>query len=34
MLTKADVKPLKDLGWSANIQIKEGIEDCFRRLVE
>ena len=34
MLTKADVEPLRKLGWSADIQIKEGIEDCFRRLIK
>ena len=32
MLTQANVKPLKQLGWSANINIKDGISDCFRRI--
>ena len=32
MLTKADVEPLNNLGWTAKINIEEGIEDCFRRL--
>tara|TARA_R110002074_G_scaffold297492_2_gene469003 strand:+ start:48 stop:575 length:528 start_codon:yes stop_codon:yes gene_type:complete len=32
MLTSADVSPLASLGWSANVDIKEGISDCFRRI--
>ncbi len=32
MFTKADVEPLNNLGWTAKINIEEGIEDCFRRL--
>ena len=34
MLTRGDIEPLKNLGWSASIGITEGIEDCFRRLVK
>jgi len=32
MLTKANIQPLQALGWTAKTNIKEGIEDCFRRL--
>jgi UDP-glucose 4-epimerase len=32
MLTCANVKPLSDLGWVANIDIRKGIDDCFRRI--
>ena len=30
--TKADVRPLSDLGWNTEIAIKDGIEECFREL--
>ena len=32
LLTKADMSPLKALGWEPKINIKEGISDCFKRL--
>jgi len=32
--TKAKISPLKSLGWTASIDIFEGIEDCFRRIRE
>ena len=32
LTTKADIKPLKKLGWCANISIVDGIRDCFTRL--
>jgi nucleoside-diphosphate-sugar epimerase len=28
--TRANIQPLKDLGWSADIPIKDGISECFR----
>lgn len=30
--TKANTKPLEDLGWKHKVSISEGIEECFRRL--
>jgi len=30
--TRANIDPLKELGWSARINIKDGIRDCFVRL--
>ena len=30
--TKANITPLKGAGWTAKIDIFEGIEDCFRRI--
>ena len=30
--TRANVQPLKDLGWSADISIVEGISECFRSI--
>jgi len=30
--TKANIEPLKSLGWEPKHTIKEGIHDCFRRL--
>jgi UDP-glucose 4-epimerase len=33
LLTRGATEPLKKLGWTASIGIEEGIEDCFRRLV-
>jgi len=30
--TKAKISPLKSMGWSASIDIFEGIEDCFKRI--
>ncbi len=30
--TKANTKPLKDLGWCVSINIKDGIHECFQRL--
>ena len=32
MVTKADMQPLKEIGWSPKISIKEGISDCFKGL--
>jgi UDP-glucose 4-epimerase len=32
MITKANISGLAELGWLANIEIREGISDCFRRL--
>jgi nucleoside-diphosphate-sugar epimerase len=29
MLTQAAVKPLKDLGWGAEISVRAGINKCF-----
>ena len=30
--TKANITPLSGAGWTAKIDIFEGIEDCFRRI--
>ena len=30
--TKANIEPLKELGWTADVDIREGIRDCFVRL--
>ena len=30
--TKADVRKLRNIGWSANISIKDGIDSCFKEL--
>jgi UDP-glucose 4-epimerase len=30
--TRANVQPLKDLGWSAEISIVDGISECFRSI--
>jgi UDP-glucose 4-epimerase len=32
LLTKADMSPLKELGWEPKKQIKEGISQCFEIL--
>tara|TARA_R100001510_G_C7594658_1_gene163220 strand:- start:3 stop:923 length:921 start_codon:yes stop_codon:yes gene_type:complete len=32
LMTKAIIEPLKELGWTAKIQIRDGIENCFRQL--
>jgi len=32
LLTKADMSPLKELGWEPKIHIKEGISKCFELL--
>jgi len=32
LTTKANVEPLKKIGWSADIEIRDGIRDCFVRL--
>ena len=32
LLTKADVKPLKNLGWQTEISIREGIIQCFKKI--
>ena len=32
LTTRADIEPLKQIGWSAEINIKDGIKDCFVRL--
>ena len=31
-LTKADIQPLRDLGWEPQYTIEKGIHECFRRL--
>mgnify|MGYP003111101343 CR=1 FL=1 len=33
LLTRANTKPLKNLGWSAKISIEEGINNCFNTLM-
>ena len=30
--TKADIQPLRDLGWDPKYTIEKGIHNCFRRL--
>ena len=30
--TKANIAPFKKIGWTANINIFDGIEDCFARI--
>ena len=30
--TKAKIDPLKSMGWTAGVDIFEGIEDCFKRI--
>jgi len=30
--TKANIEPLKEIGWHAEINIRDGIKDCFVRL--
>ena len=30
--TKANIEPLKELGWTAEVDIRDGIRDCFVRL--
>ena len=32
MMTKADMQPLKDLGWEPKVQIRSGISKCFELL--
>ena len=32
LLTKANMSPLKELGWEPKKQIKEGISECFESL--
>lgn len=32
METKANIEPLRSMGWTANVDIFEGIEDCFERV--
>ena len=32
LATKANMQPLKDIGWSPKVQINDGISDCFERL--
>ena len=32
LTTKADMEPLKDLGWEPKMDIREGIEECFTIL--
>ncbi|MAG76251.1 MAG: hypothetical protein CL811_05765 [Colwelliaceae bacterium] len=32
LLTRADIEPLKKLGWSSSISIEEGINNCFLNL--
>ena len=34
LCTKADIGPLKKLGWSPRHDIKEGVSECFRLLKE
>lgn len=31
LFTKANIEPLKKIGWSAKIDIRNGIEDCFEK---
>ncbi len=30
--TKAKISPLKSMGWTATVDIFQGIEDCFERV--
>ena len=30
--TKADIRKLKNIGWSADIAIEDGIDSCFKEL--
>ena len=32
MLTKANIEPLVNLGWNPEVDIEEGIEECFSNL--
>ena len=32
MYSRANVEPLFELGWRHNIEIQDGIDDCFRRI--
>ena len=32
LVTKANMQPLKDLGWEPKVQIKSGISRCFELL--
>ena len=32
MVTKANMQPLKDLGWTPKVTISDGISDCFEKL--
>ena len=34
LLTKAETKDLKNLGWCATISITDGIDSCFEHLKE
>jgi nucleoside-diphosphate-sugar epimerase len=34
LTTKADISPLKELGWSPEINIRDGITECFTKLKE
>ena len=34
LLTKADISPLKELGWAPRFSIEDGISKCFRSLKE
>lgn len=34
LLTKANIQPLKKLGWQAEIEIHDGINFCFKNLYE
>ena len=32
LMTKAIVEPLKELGWKAKVEIRDGIDNCFKQL--
>jgi nucleoside-diphosphate-sugar epimerase len=32
LMTKANMQPLKDLGWEPRVKIKDGISKCFEHL--
>ena len=34
MYTKADMNPMKEIGWVPTIEIKKGVEECFTKLKE
>lgn len=33
-LTRANIKPLIDLGWSPNVDISDGVRECFEEFVD
>tara|TARA_R110002020_G_scaffold241737_2_gene454991 strand:- start:2507 stop:3364 length:858 start_codon:yes stop_codon:yes gene_type:complete len=34
LLTKANMEPLRELGWAPEVSVREGISNCFERLGE